>query len=67
MAFTNQSKNTGSFSNQSKPVVYGQGDYLLKEDGDALLLENGDKILLETSWSLGQTKHTGSFTNLTKN
>ena len=55
MAWTNQSKNSASYSNQSKNSASwgnqskGGNDFLLIENGSYLLLEIGNKIILEQS------------------
>lgn len=60
MTFTNQSKNTTSFTNNEKsPPTY---DFLLQENGDYLFLESGDKIILEQTSELGS-----QYTNQSKN
>lgn len=47
--FTAQTKNSASWSGQTKSAGSGVSDFLLKEDGGYLLLETGDKIILEQS------------------
>jgi len=64
MTFTNTTKNTSSFTGQSKNSTDFSTEeaYLLQEIGDYLLLETGYKIDL----SHGFDKNTTTFTNLTK-
>ena len=57
MSFTNDTKNTSTFTNDNK----GNVQYLLKEDFDFLLLETGDLIIAN-----GVEQNT-IFTNDTKN
>jgi len=66
MSWTEQAKNTSSFTNQSKTSStwdYGVY-YLLQEIGDYLLQENGGKIVLQESTN---QKTPTSWTNQTKN
>ena len=58
--FTNLTKNTATFTNQSKSLTYT--DFLLLENGTDLLLEDGTNLILENSIGIGTT-----FTNITKN
>ena len=64
MSWTNQSKNTSIYTNQSKQSGLF---YLLQEIGYYLLQENGHRIILEESidWSK-RTKNLDSWTNLNK-
>jgi hypothetical protein len=77
MSYLNQSKNSTTWSDESKSS--GSNSYLLKEDEFYLLLETGDKIVLSygvsgftdknkniASW-LNATKNTSSYNNLSKN
>jgi hypothetical protein len=66
MSYANQSKNTSSWTNQSKT---GDNSYLLKEDSFYLLLETGDKIVLSYGSAdfTNQTKNTSSWANMSKN
>lgn len=52
MPFTNVTKNTSTFTNQTKSI--STGEFLLLEDGSYLLLENGSlgsRMILEGSKS----------------
>ena len=58
MTWTNQSKNTSSFNNQSKNASIWDmegTDLLLLENGYRLLLETGFSIVLEQSGSISST------------
>jgi hypothetical protein len=56
MSYTNSTKPSSSYSNNSRPTYY---TYLLLENGGYLLQENGDNIILTESYI-------GSYTNETK-
>ena len=45
MAYTNQTKNTASYSNQTRNVAF---DDILMESGDAILMETAAS---DTSWT----------------
>ena len=66
MTWTNQTKHSSSFTNETKnSVVFDHGTwYLLQENGDFLLQENGGKIVLNQSWNF---KEPITWTKQTKN
>jgi len=65
MAYTNVSKNTSTYSNQTKSI--STGTFLLNEDETIFLLEDGGFLELEESVSYTDTtKNTSSYTNQTK-
>lgn len=59
MSWSNQNKNTSSYTNQSESI-FPLGGYLLQEDGSSLLQESNDLILLTdgggVNWG-NQIKH----------
>lgn len=66
MAYTNVAKNTASYSNQARNVVF---DDILMETGDRILMESGDAIRTETlivGFS-NQSKNTASYSNQARN
>jgi len=65
MSWTNQTKNSTSFSNATKHTAGASWNikgYMLKEDAFYLLKEDGGKIVL--NW--GTAKGSNSWTNLAK-
>ena len=66
MSWANKTKHTTSYTGKTKHTAGASWDtlgFMLQENTFFLLLENGAKIVL--NW--GTTKHTSSWTNLTKN
>lgn len=60
MSFTNQTKNSASYTDQA--IITAYSDFLLLETGDYLLQETGDNLILEQS-----TASKTSYTNQSKN